>query len=69
MIVILKERLPSPQNLGRAACTLCGREKPNNLGYFETNDSTKMTYTNNLDNHQHFKRKTTITSGSWARRL
>ena len=56
----LKERQPSPQNLGRAACKLWGRGKPHNLAYFETNDSTKITYNYN------FKRETTITSETWA---
>ena len=69
MADILKERLPSPQNLGRAACKLSGRGKPHNLAYFKTSDSKKMTYNNNLDNDRHFKRETTITSESWARRL
>ena len=35
----------------------------------ETNDTTKITYKNYLDYDRHFKRATTITSESWARRL
>ena len=40
-----------------------------NLAYFKTNDNTKISYNNNLDNDWHFKRETIITSESWARRL
>ena len=35
----------------------------------KTNDTTKIIYKDNLDYDQHFKRKTTFTSESWARRL
>ena len=32
----------------------------------KTHNTTKITYNNNLDNHRHFKRETTITLESWA---
>ena len=35
MIDILKERLVSPQKLGRATCKLLGKGKPHNLAYFK----------------------------------
>ena len=55
--VPLKERQPSPQNLGRAACKLWGRRSPHILAYFKTNDSTKMTYNNNLDKWPTFQKR------------
>ena len=44
IILWLKERQPSPQNLGRAACKFWGRGKPHNLAYF----INKWPYKNNL---------------------
>ena len=67
MTDILKERLGSPENLGRVSSE--GEGSPIIWPMSKTNDTTKMAYNNNLDNDQHFKRETTFTSESWAPRL
>ena len=67
MTDILKERLGSPENLGRVSSE--GEGSPIIWPMSKINDSTKMTYNNNLDKDRHFKRETTLTSESWARLL
>ena len=69
MTDILKQRLPSPQNLRCAAYSSEGEGSPIIQPISKTNDTTKINYNNNLDNDRHFIRETTITSESWARRL
>ena len=44
-----KERLPSPQNLGAPPVSSEGDGSPIIWPFSETNDNTKITYTNNLD--------------------
>ena len=46
-----------------------GEDSPITWPISKTNDSTNMTYNYNLDNDRHFKRETTVTLESWARRL
>ena len=69
MTDILKEKLPSPQNLGRAACRLWGRGLPHNLASVKNKWHYKKTSKNNLDHDRHFKRETTFTSQSLLVRL
>ena len=70
MTDILKERnYLHFRNLDAPPVSSEGEGSPIIWPMSKTNDSTKMTYNNNLDNDRHFKRETTITSDSWARRL
>ena len=55
---ISKERLVSSD----------GEESPIIWPISKTNDTRKITYNYNLDNDRHYKRETTITSETWARR-
>ena len=55
--------------LGVAPVSSEGEGSPIIWPMSKTNDTTKMTYNNNLDNDGHFKRETTITSESWVRSL
>ena len=42
MIDILKERLASPQKLGRATCKLLGKGKPHNFGQCQKQVTIQM---------------------------
>ena len=57
------------RNLGAPPVSSKGEGSPITWPILKTNDSTKMTYNYNLGNDGHFKRETSFTSESWARRL